>query len=255
METGSSIPDHNKTKQNSPLSALRSLCPDSYSIDVDHYFEILKLQCASYDKPKISQYQRASSSDDELLSEMCRRRKKRSSSNPPSLRRRTSTSALLYPLDNQSFTTHHQTYDHQVDKETGELVVFDKKSQEDFLLERQKSWDLHLSKKKGSCEICTERVSKADCSLAQAFGVSNACTITSIQNNNLISLACKCSKELLLDELYTRHLESAIVHGKINSVSQQNRRKRRKYFDKEKSKCDPEVDDICGALEERLSLN
>ena len=219
-------------KENSPLSALRNLsttCEVTNRIDIDKYFEVLKNECTKLDKVRYSPrpFKRSESASmiETGFSSSGRRKK--------NLRKRISCDESKLFLKSMSdkckSTERKSSFNYDVSGQIVDKHGEDKQYPDHCAISRQKSYDLSSSKLKGTQSCCGENSGEnSDLTVSYSEG-----DFKDFVNNNrmLQSKSCECISGL--DE---RHREHAMIHGKIYSVSEQNRRLRKKYFAKKERK-------------------
>lgn len=215
----------------SELNNFSTTCKVTNRIDIDKYFEDLK---KTYEKPRSPRRvlrKSVSSSKIEVSTPNSSSRKKRST------QKRRSIGGELPDMDNNDsgISSPRQTagyFNYDISK--GHIVEVDKdENDEHCLISRQKSFDLSSSKFKRSQSYQDDGVNngsdeedKMDLTASYSEG-----DFRDFVNNNNMMHSKSCS---FLSNLHERHKEHAMLHGKIDSVSEQNRRTRRRYFRRDK---------------------
>ena len=210
-----SSPAKDGVRPASPLSVIHKVtatCTVTNRIDIDKYFEVLKQECAKTEKPKNGKrtVRRSASSGKIDVGNINKRKASRNKyeendkditgKNYPRTLSRKSSTGLNYDLSGQVIDQNNNNNDH-------------------CLMSRQQSLDLNLSKVK--TKNCCDNT-KMDLTSSYSAGDFK----DFVNNSRLVhSKSCEC-----VSDLHLKHHEHAVVHGKIYSVSEQNRRHRRKYY-------------------------
>lgn len=130
------------------------------------------------------------------------------------------------------------------------------KDGENHHLSRQKSWDLSISKVKNpdssdEDDDCFVDDNNSDFSASYSAGDFKDL----LNNNQVVKVSKSCNS---VSDLGERHMHHAMVHGRIGSVSQQNRRHRRRLYKKKRKSSDEKVEtrvaDINGLMKEKLCI-
>jgi len=240
-------------KPPSPLSVMRGIsatCNVTNRIDIDKYFEALKLEVTKTEKTDKSSKRvmrrSASSSKIEGLKSPSNNNTKRKvtrklssqleSSNNNEYLKRSTRKSFNYDLSGQ--------------------IINKKDINEDnhCLMSRQKSWDLSSSKIKvkdyqqdynNNNDVENNNCENKD--LASSYSAGDFC-------NSKMEHPYLAHSKSLENNLHLRHHEHAIAHGKIYSVSEQNRRHRRRYYRKKKNS-DEKEENLHESLDRKLSLS
>lgn len=241
-----------------PLNALgpgsgnfRATCDVTNKINIDKYFELMKEEftttCTISSSPKLPRSNRttigrsiSSSKIESYLSN------KNSEAAPLSPRRKKNAkkriscdenSLAMYAAHN-SMPKHSESYFNY--DLSGQMVKGECHNSENHNISRQKSWDLSKSKRKNWSR---DKSNVNDCDdvdkhleLSSSFSVSDFRDLIKDSNNNDNVKSSKSCEAI--SSLGERHKEYAMMQGKIGSVSEENRRHRRKLYRKERKTSD-----------------
>lgn len=222
------------TKQNTPclytnLSKLDVTCEKTNKIDIDRYFQLMKDEVIKMENPENEKYFKRSMSSGRI------ERKKKSSSQRAKDPRKRSSCDVSTLVGVEKDKSRERSYGYFSYDLSGQVVQVGE-HKDDRCLSKQKSWDLSISKVKGPSRFYAEQEEHDEMIRSYSAG-----DFKDTLNNNT-KLHSRSMESF--DDLNARHRESAMVHGKIYSVSEQNRRLRRKYFRKEKANSTEKVDSI-----------
>lgn len=213
------------------LSKLDVTCEKTNKIDIDKYFQLMKHEVIKMETPQNEKYFKRSMSSGKI-----ERSKKKNSQRAKDPRKRSSCDASSL-VGAEKDKSKERSYGHFSYDLSGQVIELGE-HKDDRCLSKQKSWDLSISKVKGPSRFCNDNDEPEE--LVRSYSAGD---FKDTLNNN--TRAHSRSMESF-DDLNTRHRESAMVHGKIYSVSEQNRRLRRKYFKKEKANSMEKVDSMPG---------
>lgn len=232
--------DSTATNQKAPclytnLAKLDVTCEKTNKIDIDKYFQLMKDEVIKMETPENEKYFKRSMSSGKI-----ERKKKSSSQRPKDPRKRSSCDVSMFRIEKDK--SKERNYGYFSYDLSGQVVQVGE-HKDDRCLSKQKSWDLSISKVKGPSRFYDEYEEHEELVRSHSAGDFK----DALNNNTRLHSRSMES----FDDLHSRHRESAMTHGKIYSVSEQNRRLRRKYFRKEKANSIDKVD-VLSAGEERI---
>ena len=235
------------TKQKAPclytnLSKFDVTCEKTNKIDIDKYFQLMKDEVIKMENPANLQsnekYFKRSMSSGKI------ERKKKSSSQRPKDSRKRSSCDVSNILGNEKDKSKERSYGYFSYDLSGQVVQVGE-HKDDRCLSKQKSWDLSISKVKGPSRFYEDYDDDDDDDDDFVRSYSAGDFKDSLNNNTRHHSRSMES----FDDLNARHRESAMTHGKIYSVSEQNRRLRKKYFRKEKANSIEKVNVLSASVE------
>lgn len=215
------------------LSKLDVTCEKTNKIDIDRYFQLMKDELIKHETPD-DRYICRSMSSGKIERE---RKKKNSSSSRPKSTRKHSMDAAKSLVGAEKDKSQQRTRGYFSYDLSGQVVEVGE-HKDDRGLSKQKSWDLSSSKAKGASRYHAfghdEHLhrSHSDGDFSDTLNNNSETTRAFELEHHSRSMEEDLNrKHIESRHLESRHLESA--HGKIYSVSEQNRRQRRKHFRKE----------------------
>jgi len=221
------------------LTKLDVTCEKTNKIDIDRYFQLMKDEVIKMENPDIysnENYLRRSMSSGKI------ERKKKAKKDQRPKRSSCDVSALHAATreKDKSKERSHGCFSYDLSGQVVEVGEH-KDADCDRRLSKQKSWDLSYSKVKGPSPFFDEEIyDNSQDDLVRSYSAGD---FKDTMNNNLKHHSRSMES---FDNLHARHRENAMVHGKIYSVSEQNRRLRRKYFRKEKANSMEKVNVLSG---------
>uniref|UniRef100_A0A7M5TTD3 Uncharacterized protein n=1 Tax=Clytia hemisphaerica TaxID=252671 RepID=A0A7M5TTD3_9CNID len=257
-----------------PLGALgpgsgnfKATCDVTNKINIDKYFELMKEEYSNPNSPTFKPPRSprrtlgrsASSSNIEPVV-------LNNNSLPLSPRRKKNAKKRI-SCDEKSLAAMYTTRN-TVPRKTESYFNYDLSGQiipgeahtENHTISRQKSWDLSKSKERKANNLSDDDEELSELSLSYSGGDFRKLAHKKDENNNNAAVKksfVKSSKSCeSISSLGERHKEFAMMHGKIGSVSEENRRRRRKQYRKSRKGSDERpssmVEDSCGRINHLL---